>query len=163
MHYLTNSQELKRAHHYMDQAITLATFSCCLRSKCGAVIVKDNQLIGSGFNSPPLNIPLEQCIKDSLPPDFKSDKTCCIHAEQRAIYDALASNPTKLPGSRLYFIRIDENSNKLYSGQPYCTMCSKAALDTEIAEFVLWHKEGIAVYNTKEYNDLSFKFRELKK
>jgi len=159
MYLITNSQELTLAKHYMDQAATLATFSCCLRSKCGSVIVKDNKLIGSGFNSPPLNIPLEQCIKDSLPPDFKSDKTCCIHAEQRAIFDALATNPTKLPCSRLYFIRIDAENNKLYAGKPYCTICSKMALDTEIGEFVLWHKEGITVYNTKEYNDLSFQFR----
>jgi len=34
------------------------------------------------------------------------------------------------------------------------------ALDVKIAEFVLWHKEGICVYNTEEYNQLSFEYSE---
>ncbi|MBI5804039.1 hypothetical protein HY450_02240 [Candidatus Pacearchaeota archaeon] len=29
--------------------------STCKRSRCGAVIVKDNMIIGRGFNSPPQN------------------------------------------------------------------------------------------------------------
>lgn len=158
MHYLTNSEE-QQAQSYLDQAASLATLSCCLRSRCGCIIIRDNQVIGRGFNSPPQNIHLEQCLKDTLPEEFKSDKTCCLHAEQRAIIDALANHPAKLPGSRLYFIRIDQNNHKLYAGQPYCTICSKMALDTNIAEFVLCHQEGICVYDTKEYNDLSFQFR----
>jgi len=38
--------------------------------------------------------------KDSL--DRKvTDKTCCMHAEQRAIFDALRRNPEKLDGSKM--------------------------------------------------------------
>ena len=32
------------------------------------------------------------------------------------------------------------------------------ALDVGIAEFVLWHEKGVCVYDTKEYNELSFQF-----
>lgn len=46
----------------------------------------------------------------------------------------------------------------LKAGKPYCTICSKMALDVGIAEFVLWHEEGITVYDTKEYNELSFQY-----
>jgi len=140
MHYLTGHEE-SQAQQYLEQAQSIAQFSTCLRSKCGSVIVQDNQIIGRGFNSPPQNIPLEQCIKDNLPHDFKSDKTCCLHAEQRAIIDAIINHPAKLPGSRLYFIRIDENNNKLYADKPYCTICSKMTLDTNISEFVLWYQD----------------------
>ncbi|MBI2668675.1 hypothetical protein HYX14_02425 [Candidatus Woesearchaeota archaeon] len=59
-------------------------------------------------------------------------------------------------GSRLYFIRLDEQGNAEHAGEPYCTICSKMSLDAGIAEFVLWHKEGITVYKTKEYNEKSF-------
>ncbi len=156
---LTGSEELE-AIKMIDFAAQIAKSSCCYRSRCGSVIVKDQKIIGKGYNSPPLDKKLEYCLKDSLPADFKSDKTCCIHAEQRAIMDALQHRPEKIKDSRLYFIRLDEIGNKLKAGKPYCTICSKMALDAGIAEFALWHEEGISVYDTKEYNELSFQYRE---
>lgn len=55
--------------------------------------------------------------------------------------DALQHRPEKIKDSRLYFIRLDEIGNKLKAGKPYCTICSKMALDAGIAEFALWHEE----------------------
>jgi hypothetical protein len=46
------------------------------------------------------------------------------------------------------------------SGKPYCTICSKSALDIGIKEFVLWHEDGICAYDTAEYNLLSFDYQE---
>jgi len=153
-------KEEKQAKIYLEHATRLAKQSICFRSKCGSVIVSKRKIIGEGFNSPPQHETLEKCIKDSLPIDFKSDKTCCIHAEQRAIIDALVRNPEKIIGSTIYFTRLDENRNPKPSGQPYCTICSKLVLDVGIDEFVLQHENGIFTYNTKEYNDLSFQYRE---
>ena len=152
--------EEKSAMEYITRAAELAKHSKCLRSKCGSVIVKNDEIIGQGWNSPPGDKTLEKCLKDDLPKNFKSDKTCCVHAEQRAIMDGLRRKPDNVPGSRLYFIRLDENGNPKPSGRPYCTICSKMALDAGIAEFVLMHKEGICVYDTEEYNTLSFQYRE---
>ena len=70
---------------------------------------------------------------------------------------ALRNYTNEIIGSRLYFIRLDPTGNKIKAGEPYCTICSKMALDVGIAEFALWHKGGICVYNTEEYNLLSFK------
>ncbi len=154
------TEEEKLAVQYLSKTAQIALQSTCFRSRCGSVIVKNDEIIGSGFNSPPCGQTLDHCLKDDLPANFKSDKTCCMHAEQRAIMDALKNNPDKITGSRLYFSRIDEKGAPTKSGKPYCTICSKMALDAGIAEFVLWHEEGIAVYGTKEYNVLSFAFRE---
>ncbi|MBW2995187.1 hypothetical protein KY312_02455 [Candidatus Woesearchaeota archaeon] len=159
MRILTGFAE-KVAMKYINKSAEIAKSSKCLRSKCGSVIVKDDETIGQGYNSPPGDRTLEKCLKDNLPADFKSDKTCCVHAEQRAIMNALARNPDRIKGSRLYFIRLDENENPKRAGRPYCTICSKMALDAGIKEFVLWHEEGICVYDTKEYNTLSFQYRE---
>jgi hypothetical protein len=87
-----------------------------------------------------------------------TDKTCCIHAEQRAILDAVRKNSNKLTGSRLYFIRLDDSGAPSKAREPYCTICSKMALDVGIAEFILWHEKGVCIYNTKEYNAISFKY-----
>ncbi len=154
---ILQGKEEKEAIKFMKMAAKIASGSNCFRAQSGSVIVKNEEVIGQGFNSPPLNRQLDHCIKDDLPKNFKSDKTCCIHAEQRAIMDALAKNPKKIVGSRVYFIRTDKGKMK-FAGKPYCTICSKMALDAGLAEFVLWHEEGIAVYDTQEYNDLSFAY-----
>ena len=145
MKILTGNEE-QQAINYLEKAAEVALRSSCHRSRCGSVIVKNEKIIGVGYNSPPLDICLEYCLKDNLPADFKSDKTCCMHAEQRAIVDAMKNNSTELSDSRLYFIRLDEQGNKLKAGKPYCTICSKMTLDTGIAEFVLWHEDGICIY-----------------
>ncbi len=158
MRYLTGDEE-KKAFYYIDIAAEVALSSYCHRSRCGSVIVNKDQIIGKGYNAPPGDINLRYCLKDTLPVNFKSDKTCCVHAEQRAIMDALQHRPEKLPGSRLYFIRLDEQGNKKKSGKPYCTICSKMTLDAKISEFVLWQEEGVCVYGAMEYNILSFEYK----
>lgn len=57
------------------------------------------------------------CSKDSYHKKV-TDKTCCIHAEQRAIMDALRKNPDKIAGSRLYFIRLDDNGKPTKRDNP---------------------------------------------
>ena len=158
MKYLKGNEERCAAKSF-KKAAEIALNSCCLRSKCGCIIVNHGKIIGLGWNSPPGNKRIKKCFKEDLPKDFISDKTCCIHAEDRAIRDALTKNPKELRGSRLYFIRLGKDNQITKAGKPYCTWCSKTALDVGIREFVLWHEKGICVYDTKEYNRLSFQYR----
>jgi hypothetical protein len=95
--------------------------------------------------------------KSSFHPKI-TDKTCCVHAEERASFDALMSSPTKILDSRLYFVQVDKDGNQQPSGNPYCTICSKIILDIGISEFVLRHEDGIYVYDAEKYNDLSFNY-----
>jgi len=161
MHYLKDQEE-QDAIKYMNICAELAKKATCDRSHCGCVIVKDNVIIGQGFNSPPGNLENQRkCNVDKATYNKKvTDKTCCIHAEQRAIFDALKNNADKIDGARLFFIRLDDKGNMTKAGKPYCTICSKFALDSGIKEFVLWHKEGICVYDTEEYNTLSYQYNE---
>ncbi len=142
--------------NFIQQATEVAKKSTCQRSKCGAVIVKDSQIIGQGFNSPPSESQRRCKNKKDQYHQKVTDKTCCVHAEQRAIMDALKNHPDKLKGSKLFFIRLDQDNNVLFAGKPYCTICSKMALDVGIKEFVLLHKQGIKSYDTEEYNELSY-------
>ncbi|MFO0765144.1 MAG: deaminase [Patescibacteria group bacterium] len=147
---------------WIESAAKLAReHSRCGRARCGSVIVLGDEVIGEGVNSPPGDIEGQsRCHrKDELKDGFKSDRTCCVHAEQRAVMDALKRRSEGLQGSMLYFVRLDENGEPKPSGQPYCTICSKMALDAGIAEFVLWHgKNELIAYDTLEYNDLSFAY-----
>jgi len=154
---ILDPQEIKA---YTTSVIRIAQQSTCERSKCGSIIIsEDGLLLGMGYNSQPCN-EVGKCFKDTLPLNFKSDKTCCVHAEQRAIIDALKIYSKEIVGSTLFFIRLDENDKPKKSGDPYCTICSKLALDVGIKEFVLWRDEGWIAYDTAYYNKLSFLYRK---
>ncbi len=161
MKYLSSDEE-KKAFEYIHKAAQIALSSTCERHHCGSVIVQNGEIIGRGFNSPPQNKEEQRRCSYSKESYHRkvTDKTCCVHAEQRAIMDALRKNPDKLAGSRLYFIRLDENGIPARAGRPFCTICSKMALDVGIDEFVLWHEQGVCAYGTDEYNLLSFQYTE---
>lgn len=146
---------------YFKEAAVEAKKALCLRDKCGAVIVLDGEIVGRGYNAPPQDdMPQRKCHLELIHSDKpKSDRTCCMHAEWRAILDAVAKGKAK--SSTLYFVRVDEEGKlKNSNGVPYCTVCSRLALDVGVAFFVLWTKEGTRVWDTKEYNDLSYAFHE---
>lgn len=146
MEFLTGDNE-KEAIKWMKEAAIVAENGLCLRAKCGTVIVKNGKMIGRGYNGPPQDkIENRRCESDS----------CCCHAEWRAIIDALKANPHDIELSKLYFTRVDDEGRIKKSGKPYCTVCSRLALDVGISEFILWQEEGICSYPTTEYNILSF-------
>ncbi len=159
MRYLSGDEE-KKALDFITKAAEIAQDATCNRAKCGSVIVQLDEIIGKGYNSPPQDDEEQRrCSFSKEGYHTKvTDKTCCVHAEQRAIMDALKNNPQKLSDSTLYFIRLDDNEVPSRAGEPYCTICSKMALDVGITKFVLWQDKGVVAYGTKEYNALSFKF-----
>ncbi len=159
MEYLNNGRE-KEAMEWMHKSALVAKSALCHKAKCGTVIVNDGEIIGEGYNAPPLDQEENRrCDTDPGPGKPKYDKTCCMHAEWRAIIEASKRSPAKLEGSKLYFTRVDENGKIKKSGKPYCTVCSRLALDVGIAKFLLWQSEGIAEYTTNEYDSLSYEYR----
>lgn len=155
-------EEFKKAEKYFQLAWEIAKNATCERSKCGCVIVKNDKIIWQWWNTPPKGLEWQRrctCDKNSYHRKV-TDKTCCIHAEQRAIMDALRNHSNEIEGSDLYFMRLDKDWNMSKSWKPYCTICSKMALDTWIKHFLLRHEDGIAEYNTEEYNLLSYQYTE---
>lgn len=154
------------SENHFAHLVRTAQLSTCHRSKCGSIVVTaptetypDGIVVGVGYNSMPCN-EVGECFKDSLAPGFKSDKTCCIHAEQRAIQQALRNvwDEKTLKGCTVFFIRLDDEGNPKFSGEPYCTICSKFALDSGIGRFALWRENGWNSFDTKYYNELSFQY-----
>lgn len=81
------------------------------------------------------------------------------HAEWNAIIDALKYHADKIEGSALYFMRVNEKDERIGAGVPWCTICSRLALESGIAEFGLWQMdEGPKMFDTKTYNLESFAF-----
>lgn len=160
MKFLTGQEE-NEAINWMNEAAQIAKSALCLRAKCGTVIVNNGEIIGAGYNAPPLNKEENRtCLQEFSRGKLKYDKTCCMHSEWRAIMDALKKDFEKLKGSKLYFTRVDEKGSIKKSGKPYCTVCSRLTLDSGISEFLLWHEKGICAYQTDEYNKLSYQYKE---
>lgn len=149
--------------YYFNQAAIEASRSTCLRAKCGSVVVLGDSIVGRGFNSPAGSSEEQRTCNNTYSLENlkkpKSDRTCCVHAEWRAIMDAL-KNYGDITGGTLYFTRVNEKGALEKSGDPYCTVCSRLALDTGLSGFGLWHDEGITIYDTQEYNVLSYNFHK---
>ncbi|MFA4999386.1 MAG: hypothetical protein WC519_01520 [Parcubacteria group bacterium] len=161
MRFITEKNEKTIAEKFIAEAKVMAQKATCHRAKCGAVIVGGNEIIGIGFNSPPGNDERErrcEIEKDEFNQKI-TDKTCCVHAEQRAIMDALRCHPDKIKGSKLYFSRFHPDGRQRFLGgeiQLYCTICAKMMHDTGISEFILSHQDGIVSFSRDEYVGRSF-------
>jgi hypothetical protein len=148
---------------FLDVLTETASQALCRDAKCAAVIVSEGgEVIGRGYNGPPLDKEEnKKCdMVDMLTPKDKPkyDRTCCVHAEWRAIMDACKMNPDKVVGATLYFLRLGPPKPRLTPGRPFCTVCSRLALDVGLLRFALWRGEEFEFYDTKTYNDESYKY-----
>jgi hypothetical protein len=154
---LTGS-ELETVQPWFEAAAEQARLSICPGGYCGSVIVKDGRIIGLGYNGQ-TDGSSERCeIVYDLSVKPKFDKTCCVHAEWRAILDACKRAGDEISGSTLYFMRVDETGDFTDAGVPYCTVCSRLALESGVGWFALWNDNGADIYDTDEYNRKSYEY-----
>lgn len=145
---------------YFKLAAEVAKGATCERARCGSVIAdKTGVVIGKGYNAPPLDDEAQRTCNTRLDLSLKPkyDKTCCVHAEWNAIIDACKTNGDKLSGATLYFMRIDEAGNFTEAGEPYCTVCSRLAMQSGVSVFGLWN-DGPDMIDTSEYNRRSYEY-----
>lgn len=104
-----------RHTYYMRVAMVVSTRSTCTRRSVGAVLVKHNHIVGTGYNGAPAR--LAHCIDGScltIPPQPNCLQT--VHAELNALLHASSS----LEGCTMYS-----------TDQP-CLNCLKAALSAGV-------------------------------
>lgn len=162
-HFVYQLRERTEEDHirFFTAAGDVAKNALCLRALCGSVVVSaEGNIIGTGYNAPPFDVIEDR--KCELEFDTtrkpKSDKTCCVHAEWNAILDAFKSFPSMVEGSSLYFMRIDDDGHFTDAGSPYCTVCSRLALQSGIKFFGLWTQDAPSMIPTHQYNDLSYQY-----
>ena len=105
-------------------AMLAATRSTCLRRKVGAILVRDNQILSSGYNGSPKNVrhcSETGCLRQQLnvPSGEKHELCRGVHAEQNAIIQA-GLNGSSTSGSVLYC-----------TNQP-CSICARLIINAEI-------------------------------
>ena len=114
----------------MEMAELAAKRSTCLRRNVGAVIVKDNHAVATGYNGAPKGlkhcVEVGGCLREQLQvPSGQRHELCrALHAEQNAIIQAAALGQS-VEGGTIYITH-----------QP-CVICSKMIINAGIRRIVV--------------------------
>ncbi len=110
--------------YFMEMALLAAKRSTCLRRQVGAVLVRDNQVISTGYNGSPKGV--RHCAevgclreKNGVPSGQQHELCRGVHAEQNAIIQA-AINGSSTRGGTIYCTH-----------QP-CSICARLIINAEI-------------------------------
>lgn len=127
-----------KTNYYLDIAETVASRATCLRRKYGAIIVKDDQIIATGYNGAPRGVPnccdLGQCTrkKNNIPHGERYEQCRAIHAEMNAI---ISASRTDMLGQTLYLVGL-ENGNYVENATP-CLMCTRAIVNAGLYQVII--------------------------
>lgn len=127
----------------MNIAEVVRTRADCLRRKVGAVIIKNNRILATGYNGTPHGIKncsqggCQRCLlrnEGKLKSGENEESCICIHAEQNAIIQAA-------------YLGVSTKEATLYCTTNPCSSCAKMLINAGIKRVVckLEHhdKQGI--------------------
>jgi dCMP deaminase len=160
-----------KEEYYLGIAKAVALRSPCLRRKYGAIIVKNDAIVSTGYNGPArgsTNCEEVGCIKEILNlPHYSGYDYCpAVHAEENAVINAARTGNSVIDGT-LYLYGIDVKTSKPVSGMP-CPRCKRVLINAGIKEVVTIDESGnITKYDvqnwTKEDKDNYLKIVEMAK
>ena len=148
-------ERIDKINYYLDIAETVAERSTCLRKKYGSIIVKNDQIIATGYSGAPRGrtncCDLGYCTKKKLMPDTHHggyDACRSVHAEQNAIICAARGD---MIDSSLYLVGVREN-REYEEGAAPCLMCRKLIINAGIKEvYVRENKTEYKVYRVDDW------------
>ncbi len=114
--------------YFMRMAYLAASRSNCTRRKVGAVIVRDNNVLATGYNGPPagaINCDIVGCIRDemNIPSGERHELCRGLHAEQNAIIQGAING-------------VSIRNSKIYVTTHPCVVCSKMLMNSQIKEII---------------------------
>ena len=127
-------------NYYLNIAEEVAKRGTCLRRHYGAVIVKDDEIISTGYVGAPRGrancIDLEACIREEkkVPRGERYELCRSVHAEANAIISAARRS---MIGSSLYLVGVDVNSGVLVENANSCSMCKRLIINAGISTVII--------------------------
>lgn len=126
-----------KEEYYFNLALAVAMRSTCLRRKYGAVIVKDDRIISTGYNGTARGeqncTDVGLCLREeqNIPHGERYELCKAVHAEANAILNA---NPADMIGATLYLAGW-ENGKVIQRPAP-CAMCTRLIRNARISKVV---------------------------
>ncbi|OUP25042.1 MULTISPECIES: deaminase [Eubacteriales] len=124
-----------KINYYLDLAEIVLQRGTCLRRNYGAVIVKNDEVISTGYVGAPRGrkncSDLNVCIRQKLQiPRGERYEVCrSVHAEANAIISAPRD---KMLGSQLYLVGIDMATKDYVQSANSCSMCKRMIINAGI-------------------------------
>ena len=148
-------KRISKDEYYLNIAYAVAQRSPCLRRKVGAIIVKNDVILSTGYNGPPrktINCDEVGCLKDAVNAPHASGWEWCpaVHAEENSIINA-ARQGVSILGGTMYIAGEYLVDAPLDAAEP-CDRCKKAIINAGIKEVVIRRTDGsIKRYDVKRW------------
>ncbi|MBQ3227408.1 MAG: cytidine/deoxycytidylate deaminase family protein [Clostridia bacterium] len=149
------SSRISKENYYLDIAQTVSERSTCLRRRFGAIIVKNDSIIATGYNGAPRGRKncddLGYCFREKLgiPRGERYEMCRSVHAEANAI---IAAPREQMLGSTLYMVCTSPVDGSVMPGTSSCMMCKKLAINAGIEKLVVRDdKENFRVINVSDW------------
>ena len=133
-----------KENYYLDIAETVLERATCLRRAYGAIIVRNDEIISTGYNGSPRGrkncVDMGFCVRESLSvPSGERYELCrSVHAEANAIISARRSD---MIGATLYLVGKDYKTGELLRDTTSCSMCRRHIINAGIIRVVIRNTE----------------------
>lgn len=143
-----------KANYYLDIAETVAERGTCLRRNFGAIIVKNDQIVSTGYVGAPRGrencSDLGYCTREKLniPRGQRYELCRSVHAEMNAIIHA---SRVDMLGATLYLVGREVSDGSYVQNASPCSMCARLIINAGISTVVVRDtRDAYRVYNVNE-------------
>lgn len=130
---------LSKRDYYLNIALAVAQRGTCIRRNYGAVIVNNDEIVGTGYTGSPrgetncCDMP-DSCTREILkvPSGERYEMCRSVHAEANAI---MSAGRSRCIGTTLYLAGFDAKTGEKIEAQP-CTMCRRLIVNAGIEKVI---------------------------
>ena len=133
-------ERISKENYYLDIAETVLERATCLRRVYGAIIVKNDAIISTGYNGAPRGrkncVDMGFCTREAMqvPRGQRYELCRSVHAEANAI---ISASRRDMVGSTLYLVGRDAQSGELLGDATSCAMCRRQVINAGISRVII--------------------------
>mgnify|MGYP004646864045 CR=1 FL=1 len=133
-------ERIDKTNYYLDIAESVLERGTCIRRNFGAIIVKNDEIISTGYVGAPRGrkncCDLKYCTREKLkvPRGERYELCRSVHAEQNAIISAERS---KMLESTLYLVGKDFKTGEYVEKARPCALCKRMIINAGIKEVIV--------------------------
>ena len=131
---------ISKENYYLNIAQTVLERATCLRRVYGAIIVKNDEIISTGYNGSPRGrkncVDMGFCKREAMqvPRGARYELCRSVHAEANAIISAARRETL---GATLYMACVEPDTGALIPGSTSCSMCRRLIINAGIERVVI--------------------------
>ena len=133
-------ERVDKTNYYLNIAETVSQRGTCIRNNYGSVIVKNDEIISTGYTGAPRGrkncIDLGYCRRkvNNTPSGAGYELCRSVHSEQNAI---ISSDRKSMIGSTLYLVGINKRTVEYITDNEPCTLCKRMIINAGIEKVVM--------------------------